>query len=181
MMQSHSYKLQNRQSNQAQIYKNVMEWLVTEEVEQQLQKVSPKLLRYINKIEVATFALNRLPPLYASSEEGLQRQEKRAKREYRQEITKAVRQAIAAVQRDPIRFSTPLVSKENLESQQAKAALEELQDVLQKRELSWKNIAKVVHQAITQKTSEKKSILQRDVPKIETSPAYDWGEEHYLR
>lgn len=51
-------------------YHNVMEDLVSEEVRRQLVLMSPRLTRYIKRVEVETYALNRLPPLYACSREG---------------------------------------------------------------------------------------------------------------
>ncbi|NEO33373.1 MAG: late competence development ComFB family protein [Symploca sp. SIO3C6] len=47
-----------------------MELLVIEEVKHQLDNYPQQLANYINPVEVATYALNRLSPLYASSEEG---------------------------------------------------------------------------------------------------------------
>ena len=59
-------------------YTNVMERLVAEEVERQKAKLPPKLREYIKTVEVETFALNRLPALYASSEKGWQMQYEKA-------------------------------------------------------------------------------------------------------
>jgi len=88
---------------------NIMESLVLEEVDEQLSRqISSQLAEYINRMEVATYALNRLPALYASSQEGLYYQVKRAKMQCREKIGEAVRRGIAAVLRDPIRTSTPL-------------------------------------------------------------------------
>ncbi|MBC6421985.1 MAG: late competence development ComFB family protein [Hormoscilla sp. SP5CHS1] len=35
-----------------------------------MKQLPPELADYINRVEVATYALDRLPPLYASSQEG---------------------------------------------------------------------------------------------------------------
>ena len=91
-----------------QIHQNIMEILVQDEVKKQLQTYPPNLVEYIEPIEVETFALNRLPAMYASSLKGKYQQEIKAKRHYRKDIEKAVRQAIAAVTRDPLRKSDPL-------------------------------------------------------------------------
>lgn len=93
---------------QAQTHYNVMELLVAEEIEKQLAKYPENLRGYINPVEVATFALNRLPSLYASCKQGFQRQQSRGKIQYSNQIKTAVRQGLAAVQQDPIRRSTPL-------------------------------------------------------------------------
>ncbi|VXD23266.1 late competence development ComFB family protein [Planktothrix paucivesiculata] len=94
-------------------YHNVMEDLVAEEVKRQLATLSPRLCQYIKRVEVETYALNRLPPLYASCQEGWMQQLKRGREEFHAPIKTAVRQAIAAVQRDLLRHSTPLSPEES--------------------------------------------------------------------
>ena len=49
-------------------YINVMEMLVEEEVTKQIKGLPPRILKYLKQTEVETYALNRLPSLYASSE-----------------------------------------------------------------------------------------------------------------
>ncbi|NER79816.1 MAG: late competence development ComFB family protein [Leptolyngbya sp. SIO1D8] len=118
------------------VYINVMELLVAEEVEQQLSRLPERVLKYIRRSEVETFALNRLPALYASSEKGLQHQHERAIRELKPKIASAVRQAFAAVQIDPIRLSQPIqVEKERTD---AEAVLQALRDWLRSPDLNWK-------------------------------------------
>ena len=65
---------------------NVMEALVYQEIQKQLKFYPKNLKSYINLTEVATFALNRLPPLYASSVKGQEEQENIASLKYRKEI-----------------------------------------------------------------------------------------------
>ena len=89
-------------------YRNVLESLVAEETCRQLMNLPPNLVKYINPAQVIAYALNRLPPLYATSFEGWQRQQKRATEELGNQITTAVRQGLAAVQRDPLKRVTPL-------------------------------------------------------------------------
>lgn len=95
-------------TKQRRKYHNIMEDLVAEEVRSQMALLSPRLTQYIQRSEVETYALNRLPTLYASSQEGWLHQQKRAREEHQAKIRTAVRQALAAVQRDPLRSSTPL-------------------------------------------------------------------------
>ncbi|MEL7039500.1 MAG: late competence development ComFB family protein [Cyanobacteria bacterium J06592_8] len=97
---------------QSRKYHNIMEDLVAEEVRSQMSLLSPRLTQYIQRSEVETYALNRLPTLYASSHEGWVHQQKRARSEYLRQIKTAVRQALAAVQRDPLRSSTPLFEEQ---------------------------------------------------------------------
>ncbi|MDY7021849.1 MAG: late competence development ComFB family protein [Cyanobacteriota bacterium] len=96
---------------------NVMQILVLQEVDRQLKELSHHQTQYIKPVEVVTYALNRLPPLYASSQEGLGHQLKQAQSKYKPQITVAVRQGIAAVQRDPLRRSTPLALRKQNQSQ----------------------------------------------------------------
>lgn len=79
-----------------------------EEVERQLRHLPPKLVEYINPAQVIAYALNRLPALYATSEQGWHRQQQRAKEQFGEQLIVAVRQGLAAVQRDPLRAATPL-------------------------------------------------------------------------
>ena len=61
--------------NQADyINRNVMEILVSEEIDRQIGRFPDNIRKFINRIEVATYALNRLPALYASSQQGFNQQ-----------------------------------------------------------------------------------------------------------
>lgn len=91
---------------------NVMEALVAQEVERQLKSLPRQTIEYINKLDVITYALNRVPPLYAASKEGIAYQTQEAKRNHQKVIQKAVQQAITTVQRDPMRRSTRLSPKD---------------------------------------------------------------------
>jgi Late competence development protein ComFB len=88
--------------------RNAIEPLVTEEVERQLKHLPPQMVKYINPVQVLAYALNRLPALYATSEEGWHRQQLRARQHLRDQISMAVRQGFAAVQKDPLKVATPL-------------------------------------------------------------------------
>jgi len=130
---------------------------------------------------VATYALNRLPPLYASSQEGRRHQQMRGKQKYNNEISTAVRQAFAAVQRDPLRRSTPLTRKEEAEYQVALAVLEEIQQLLPHKKLSWHNLVNVVQQSLTKTASRGVGVhKRRQVGVPDASPAEDaWGDTRY--
>jgi hypothetical protein len=115
-------------------YRNVMEILVAEEVDKQVKTLQPRVLKYLKRVEVETFALNRLPSLYASSEKGWQHQYEKAKRELHNQIKNSVRQAFAAVQVDPIRASEPLSLPHD---EAAAGALNALREMLKQPDLSW--------------------------------------------
>jgi hypothetical protein len=114
---------------------NVMEGLVAAEVDTQLKQLPERILRYVKRVEVETYALNRLPPLYASSEKGWQHQCERAQQELNAKITHVVRQAFAAVQVDPIRLSQPLQDIHPDDGSQA--VLQLLRELFQKPKLDW--------------------------------------------
>ncbi|ASC73130.1 hypothetical protein XM38_040920 [Halomicronema hongdechloris C2206] len=122
-------------------YVNVMELLVAEEVDRHLKELPPRIAKYVKRVEVETYALNRLPSLYASSERGWQHQYDKAKKEFRNQIRAAVRQALAAVQVDPIRLSEPLKMSDHAEAQ---AALQALRELFRQEELSWDDVVKRV-------------------------------------
>ena len=90
------------------LYRNVIEPLVAEEVQRQLENLSPELVSYINPEQAIAYALNRLPALYATSEEGWNRQQQKAKTELAQQIALAVKSALKAVYQNPLKPSTPL-------------------------------------------------------------------------
>lgn len=118
-------------------YTNVMERLVAEEVERQKAKLPPKLREYIKTVEVETFALNRLPALYASSEKGWQIQYEKAGKTQAKAVSNAVRQGVAAVQVDPLRASQPLSVRQNDESE---VILTSFRNMLNQPELTWDDI-----------------------------------------
>ncbi len=134
-----------------QTYKNAMELLVKEELGKIIPTLALDIAKEINTIEVSTYALNRLPPLYASSEEGLNRQKERGKEEFGAEIEAVVKRALEIVEERPVRFSTPLQEAVNLDLEQSKEALQELANWLwlSHREVSWQDIVKLVKEIIT--------------------------------
>ncbi|MBL1211090.1 late competence development ComFB family protein, partial [Geminocystis sp. GBBB08] len=119
-------------------YKNVMEILVDEEIQYQLinNKALANIRDSLNLVEVATFALNRLPSFYASSREGIEKQKARGVVQLKGQIRQAVVQGIAAVTRDPLRKSTPLPKEKTDAILDAKRTLTKLNDTLPKEELA---------------------------------------------
>ncbi|MEG3439406.1 late competence development ComFB family protein [Pannus brasiliensis CCIBt3594] len=142
----------SRPASVSRIYQNVMEPLVEREIERQFKRLPRHLARYIDPIDVATHALNRLPPLYASTEKGKNCQELAGTTKLKGNIETAVRQAIAAVQRDPIRKEIPLTGRPGTDT--AKKALLELQEWLIARNLAdldpvgWDNLVPTFRSAL---------------------------------
>ena len=145
-------------------YINVMESLVAQEVGKQLQDVPARVRRYLKMEEVVTYALNRLPTLYASSEKGWQYQRQLAKRDLHRQIGTAVRQAIVAVQVDPLRLAQPL---KLLPDQESEAVLQALRALFQTPDLSWE-------QALTRIKTLRQNELSLPVPK----PSSPWQPEN---
>ena len=139
--------------------KNVMEELVLEEINKQIsQRILPKK-NSINKLEVATYALNLLPPLYASSAEGLRRQKNRGRQKFKQEIYMAVCKGFTAVEKEPNRISTPLRPVRENELEDLKIALKELSEMLPNNyeELSWQDLINYVKDLVYQQQIEELS------------------------
>ncbi len=143
----------------SQVYVNVMELLVQEEIDKQLKFYPSSLKTYLNRVEVATYALNRLPPLYASSQIGKEQQIRLGKQKYKEQITAAIRRSLAAIERDPLRQSTPIISQSDIQYQEAKLALKRLQNFLHEhqflanhQELSWNNLTGNIQRALNKMT-----------------------------
>ncbi len=137
----------NRSENDY-INRNVMEILVSEEIERQIVRLPNNIQKFVNPIEVATYALNRLPALYASSQQGYNKQKLKGRSEYSVQITQEVRKGLAAVQKDLLRSSIPLTAEKEQDLdrviKEAQDALRELAEYLPEKDLTWKNIVKLV-------------------------------------
>ncbi|MFB2875951.1 late competence development ComFB family protein [Floridanema aerugineum] len=74
---------------------NVMEELVLTEAIARVAEIEASSNQVLDVGDIAAYALNRLPPLYATTEEGATYQRKRAKEELQEFIAQQVREAIA--------------------------------------------------------------------------------------
>jgi hypothetical protein len=150
---------------------NIMEELVAEEVTRQFKRYPESVTQYINKVEVATFALNRLPPLYASCHKGLNQQKLKGKTDFSAQITKTVRQGFAAVQKDVLRYSTPLqpennfvsTSKQNEELEEARKALAELAEFFPHSKVSWDELVKLVKPLLSERYQSKSRSTKKNM------------------
>ena len=154
-------------------YINVMELLVAEEVEYQLRQLPTRVLKYVKPIEVETYALNRLPSLYAVSEKGWQAQYQKAKHELRNEIGRAVRQAIAAVQVDPLRASRPLVCRPAISGSNA-ALLEQFRVALGQPNLTWESLLRKCQRA----GAARREARAEKSPEASYAAAYSANDEY---
>ncbi len=80
---------------------NVMEELVLTEAISKVAEVEATSDRVLDIGDIAAYALNRLPPLYATTEEGARYQRQRAKEELQNLISQQVSAAIAHNQNRP--------------------------------------------------------------------------------
>lgn len=90
-------------------YRNVMELLVEEEVMRQCKAFSSPDCFTLNTAELTACALNQLPSLYATTEEGLNYQIQRGRVKFVPQIRQAVQRSIATVRRAAQRPHHPLV------------------------------------------------------------------------
>jgi hypothetical protein len=175
--------MKNSQSENDYIHRNVMEMLVADEIERQMVRLPSNIKKFINPIEVATYALNRLPALYASSQQGFNKQKLKGRSEHSVKITQEVRKGLAAVQQDLLRSSTPLVSENESEIdksiREAKAALQELADYLPEKDLTWKNVIRLVKPILAElKEQDPEAIYSQ---KIKAKGSKLWEDSIYKK
>ncbi|PZU99333.1 MAG: hypothetical protein DCE90_02120 [Pseudanabaena sp.] len=117
--------------------KNAVEEIVVVEVQEQIKHLSPTAQQAINLSEVAAFALNRLPVLYASTSRGWLQQRKRAHSEFQNQIVNAVKQALLGIKRDPLRQSTKIAASK---VETPAHVLAKLQKLFRKSSLMWQQV-----------------------------------------
>lgn len=165
------------------INRNVMEILVSEEIDRQIVRIPNNIKKFINTIEVATYALNRLPALYASSQQGFNKQKLKGRSQYSVKITQEVRKGFAAVQQDLLRSSTPLLAENEEEIDksiiEAKAALQELADYLPEKDLTWKNVVKLVKPLLAELKEQGQSEI--NARKVRSKSSGLWEDSIYKK
>ncbi|MGB5709696.1 MAG: late competence development ComFB family protein [Waterburya sp.] len=165
------------------INRNVMELLVSDEINRQIVRLPNNIRKFINTIEVATYALNRLPALYASSQQGFNKQKLKGRSEYSVKITQEVRKGFAAVQQDLLRTSTPLLAETEVEIDksiaEAKAALKELADYLPEKDLNWKNIVKLVKPLLAELQDQDQAEV--NARKVRSKSSDLWEDSFYKK
>lgn len=125
-------------------YRNAMEPLAIAEVQRQLQALPPEKSQDVNVGEAIAYALNRLPPLYATTVEGWQWHQERGRQSLADLISMAASWGIREAQRKSKSFSTPLVSEDVPEE-----LLRELQIRLGRFDLDWDNIVTTLEVHLT--------------------------------
>ena len=125
--------------------KNAIEELVIAEIDLQISHLPRYRQGQIDLSQVAAFALNRLPPMYATSKSGWMRQRKKAATEMRVQIESVVRRALVSVKPDALRDSNPLPSQEVASHARV---LVELQQILGAENACWKDIPTALENAL---------------------------------
>ncbi|HEY9767559.1 MAG TPA: late competence development ComFB family protein [Coleofasciculaceae cyanobacterium] len=173
--------MKNNRPEKDYINRNVMEVLVSDEIDRQMVRLPNNIKKFINPLEVATYALNRLPALYASSQQGFNKQKLKGRSEYSVKITQEVRKGFAAVQQDLLRTSTPLLAENEAEIdqsiQEAQAALQELADYLPEKDLTWKNIIKLVKPILAELKAQDPT--EANARKVRSRSSGLWGDSAY--
>ena len=133
-------------------YSNILETLVSAIIERRVQRLDETSQKRINIDEVAAYVLNRLPPMYATSRRGLQSLRQRVKSEMTNQIISIVKEALAKVSQDPERALSPLpFERFNLELEDT---LVQLRELLQRDDITWRNIAEVVEECLRMPRSD---------------------------
>lgn len=147
---------------------NVMEMLVTMEVVKQVQTLPKQLQEFIKITQVKAYALNILPPLYVTSAKGWERYWEKGEMELKAKIQMAVRQGIAAVQRDPLRETSALPHERQ---PIAEATLNQIKRLLRNDALTWYTVIPALKHALrsTQRPSTAAGDAQGD--RASTAPA----------
>jgi hypothetical protein len=158
---------------------NVMEMLVTMEVVKQVQTLPKQLQEFIKITQVKAYALNILPPLYVTSAKGWERYWDKGEMELKAKIQTAVRQGIAAVQRDPLRETSALPhEREPI----AEATLSQIKRLLHNDSLTWYTVIPALKHALrsAQHSSSPGRTVQGDHPvdsatvDAGSGEAFDW-------
>lgn len=125
--------------------KNAIEELVIAEIDLQISHLPEYRRNQMNLSEVAAYALNRLPPMYATSKVGWLKQRKKAVTEMKIQVESAVRRALVGVKPDVLRDTKPLPSQEVVSQARSLAAL---QQILGAEKASWKDIPVALENAL---------------------------------
>jgi len=165
-------------------YTNVLESLVEAEVQLQVKALPGEIRRFVRPIEVMTYALNRLHPLYACSETGVKAQRQKAISLYGAEIAQAVTWGIRAVQNDPLRRFHPLRPNEPIPSPQELAAIDSIRSLLEDPSITRETLGERIHSSLEAKKNHEfnrrihtcRAESQEDVAPADPQPTVSWKE-----
>jgi len=125
--------------------RNALEELVIEEAEAQYKRLGTDVKKRVDLSEVIAYTLNRLPPMYATTQRGWVQQRKKADQELGAAITKTVRNGFLSTQSDVLRQNDPIPDHELIS--QARS-LFKLRKLFSKDYLKWKDVPEIVRDAL---------------------------------
>ncbi|NMF58193.1 late competence development ComFB family protein [Pseudanabaena yagii] len=125
--------------------RNALEELVIEEAEAQYKRLGADVKKRVDLSEVIAYTLNRLPPMYATTQRGWVQQRKKAQQELGAAITKTVRNGFLSTQSDVLRQNDPIPAHELIS--QARS-LFKLRKLFNKDYLKWKDVPDIVRDAL---------------------------------
>lgn len=147
-------------SNQISTYQNVMEQVAAREVKRQLQNHPSEVVRSTDRDRAIAYALNRLPPLYTTTQEGWYWHHQRATTSLADAIARAATRGIREAQQKTPSFPTPLRSRRDPER-----VLEKLQELLGCDVLTWRNLPEAIETAI-QQAEELRNMRENNRPTV---------------
>jgi len=140
-------------------YSNIMENLVLGIAERRLQRLTPDIAAQIQIEDIVSYALNRLPPMYATSRRGMHQLREQVKAEMTNQVISVIKEAIAKVLQSPGRMIAPLpFDRFNME---LNIAIEQLQTYFKDDQISWRNVGDYVEKAML-RSLYKRSYWQDD-------------------
>ncbi len=125
--------------------RNALEELVIEEAETQYKRLGADVKKRVDLSEVIAYTLNRLPPMYATTQRGWVQQRKKAEQELGAAIAKTVRNGFLSTQSDVLRQNDPIPEHELIS--QARS-LFKLRKLFSKDYLKWKDVPEIVRDAL---------------------------------
>lgn len=125
--------------------RNALEELVIEEAESQYKRLGADVKKRVDLSEVIAYTLNRLPPMYATTQRGWLQQRKKADQELGNAIAKTVRNGFLSTQSDVLRQTDPIPAHELIS--QARS-LVKLRKLFNKEYLKWKDVPDAVRDAL---------------------------------
>lgn len=123
----------------------MIEDVVVAEAQAQISHLSYGVRQKANLSEVAAYALNRLPPLYAGTERGWLQQRRQAHYVLKEQIAATVQEAIGIVSLSSLRHTTPLPQEDRGNGARC---LAQLQKILGKPNLQWKDVPSAVAESL---------------------------------
>ena len=153
---------------------NVLEEILVRETYIQIEELRPEIQPKVKVAEVVAYAINRLPPLFATSMKGWQYQYQYALNELQPQITQLVRQGIKAVLfGDPLHDLTPLPN--HLFTNSA-GVLYQLSRILGRKNLRWRDVPILVEATVRKTNSATningQTVLQSDQETVMQDASY---------